>query len=71
MCTCLLASIGCTPDGLSARIRLVHAADLLRTTKYGLQEVVEASGYRSTAQYSYCFLKAYSLRLEKYRRTNG
>ncbi|WP_352989464.1 helix-turn-helix domain-containing protein [Ruegeria sp. SCP11] len=59
------------PDGLSTRIRLVHVADLLRTTKYGLQEVAEASGYRSAAQFSYCFLKAYSLRPEKYRRTNG
>lgn len=60
-------SFGCAPGELSTRIRLSYAADMLRTTSKPLQEIAEASGYRSMAHFSESFYKRFLLRPGKFR----
>ncbi|MEP4038429.1 helix-turn-helix domain-containing protein [Pseudophaeobacter sp.] len=60
-------SFGCAPGELSTRIRLNCAADLLRTTSKSIQDIAEASGYRSAAHFSESFNKRFSVRPGKFR----
>lgn len=61
------AAFNCTPGTLSARIRLDHAAGLLRSSLRKLSDISDASGYSSTAHFSDAFQKRFKIRPGRYR----
>ncbi|WP_431298639.1 helix-turn-helix domain-containing protein [Tabrizicola sp. BL-A-41-H6] len=64
------AAFNCAPGKLSARIRLDHAAGLLRSTSRQLSDISDASGYRSTAHFSDAFYQRLRIRPGRYRATH-
>jgi transcriptional regulator GlxA family with amidase domain len=61
------AAFNCAPGALSARIRLDHAAGLLRSSSRELSDISDASGYSSTAHFSDAFQKRFKIRPGRYR----
>ncbi len=65
------AVFACSLGALSARIRLDHAAGLLRSTSRALSDISDASGYSSTAHFSNAFQKRFRIRPGRYRATRN
>jgi transcriptional regulator GlxA family with amidase domain len=65
------AAFACAPGALSARIRLDHAAGLLRSTPRELSDISDASGYSSAAHFSDAFHKRFRTRPGRYRATRN
>ena len=60
-----------TPVEYVAKIRLMHAAQMLITTDNSVSEICFAAGFNNTSYFSKCFSKEYGMTPKKYRTMNS
>jgi len=62
---------GTTPISYLMKLRLEHAAELLRERDYSVRELAENSGFDNEAYFMRCFKKNFGMTIKEYRRTHA